>query len=465
MKGVLTAAKLMVSWQSLQRWTLAVGMVLLLLATGLGFAGIGIGGLSHWALIMMGVILVWAPPSLVLGLALRAFSAPRTVQLIPHGRAQLLAAAMLVSLVLALFVVLFVEFNILLQSWRAPLSRIHNPSWYSVLLWALMLQTVMFFTFFFGSASTYAWIGIMFLANLPRIAGDSLHVDFRPLLGSVPVCLGFVTISWSLFGAWYLRARKISPLRLNNDGWRGSNPMGFFGGASKRFTVSPRSAVSAYLVGAPSLFRVALRHSVIWLLFMLIVSVPFLHEPAEQRDGLVKALLISVFLPLGVIVLTSTSSALRRSRMLWLAGMGREQLFRQCEERGWRLAIAFGVLMTLFFLSVLWATNSHVNWGYLVLSIPAAVACSIYVGLIPVAGWRTPEVLCALCVMGVVWGAGVLWPLVAETAFTWPRLCLLSSEVATALALRAWARERWRHIDWLQCRIPRGASRLRRTGG
>ncbi|HEV2701874.1 MAG TPA: hypothetical protein VGV09_09610 [Steroidobacteraceae bacterium] len=147
--------------------------------------------------------------------------------------------------------------------------------------------------------------------------------------------------------------------------------------------------------------------------------------------------------------------AAERSRVLWLRGeWSTVQLFSRVERSFWRHNVC--VLGILVILMVVIGRYRDLPVVLLATGLPLLVlgtVLSTYLGLMLTRGLRLAESVLAVAVMLALMAVAVLAARNADDLLT---IVLLECGLAVmALALRYAARNRWAHIDWMQCRVDR----------
>jgi hypothetical protein len=133
-------------------------------------------------------------------------------------------------------------------------------------------------------------------------------------------------------------------------------------------------------------------------------------------------------------------------------------LFRLCEAQAWKFfgLAATPVLASLVIASII-RPSIGLDYTMLLALHFCSGACLLYLGLMHVRGWRAIDIACAFA-LGGVW---IMTFATAQFAVSRPSLApaIMAAMLAAAFALRLVAVHRWRHIDWLVCRLPRQLAR------
>lgn len=196
------------------------------------------------------------------------------------------------------------------------------------------------------------------------------------------------------------------------------------------------------------------------VLVALWISFLFLLAPGLSEAPLF--LLPFVVVPLNALV---AARAVRRARLLWLLGPQRTALFRAVEKAAVRPFLAFGggVAALTFALAVWHEGLPPASAALVAAALVAYGALAAYVGLLFVRGFGAAALLAAMAYAGPY-----AFTLLSAAAAAEHGAALAGS---TALALvaaavcRYAALRRWRTIDWIALRPPRGASQRTRAAG
>jgi hypothetical protein len=367
-------------------------------------------------------------PALFAGAALlRAWSAPRSHQLLPHFRGRMLAAVALLVASLVLWLGLLLVAPVLLEGRAVPAAVFVVP---------FGLVTAVFFWVWLFSGD-WRWavafvlvpLGFVVLVRTGPGAADAGSLPVWPLL------IG-AALAWAVFGLWYLRVRRVGPLMLTPAARR----------EVRSWTETPTrdTAIRAVLAwnGQPTFLPsfVAAVGGGAAVGLALLVAVLLL--PKLER----MPLLTSVIWPFVSMSMVGsvTSRIVHQSRLLWLRIEGdRDDIRWRIERAAWRSGLAtFVVIMTtaLIVTVPLGASMRELSLGLAVCA--SAAAYGGYVALAAVPGVKT-QVFC-YGLMGLTQLALIAR---AEPAVTSIAI-VVAAQILGAAALRALAVRRWRRIDW-----------------
>jgi hypothetical protein len=330
------------------------------LATVLGlgvmmFLGAAVlGGTGHgYSLAAFGSLATFGMPALIGGALWRALSTPRTVQLAPAGRMRLLLAAVgIVASIALIWVAWQALFDLgLPPQWRTDLAGFRQlfvgvfaaATWWGLASFIVSrspLAMLLVLVFTFGSA--WLW---------DRYASTMLLL---PQLWRQPWSVALPLTLWAVFGAWYLRARRIRP-----PGWLLPGSQSVIAAVAMAETantgLSRRVALERLLLGGTSVLRLLTQ----WLLVggLLLVILLLLARQGEQESRSVAHMAFAALILCPVIVAGLAAGVVRRARALWLpSGFSRGELFSHTEAVLLKLTITLWVLFAAFLL-VLWYTQ------------------------------------------------------------------------------------------------------------
>lgn len=444
MRSFLQLLKLAFWMRPLQRAlvVLAVGVALLALLLPEGAGPPGQPGIAP--VLMLGMVLVLVTPLFTSGLILRALSAQRGIQMLPHARLRLLAGTIGLVLVTTLFALLAIRIA------QQPMPPQHRPEagFYAmtfVLTFALATQLAI--AMFIGSRSPWWALVTVLVLQAPSIVMRLAGIETTPRLITGPVGLAFLVATWLVFGAWYLRAASISAV-----GWRGSRQMIWKGGtrALNEPVHSREEAMQRWLLGALT----PIRASLFWLAGTGLFIVIQLLFGKFSSPAVVSAMLL-VTLSLAASGLFGIGYAIaQRSRGLWLtAGRDRAALFAWSEGLLMRYVVhvALPFAMVGQILSVLLPTRPSLPGSFLLAGTGAMMLAMAWLGLATRRNVVWLDLVLGLAVI-VSWFFGLAMPLI--TGATEPRWGVLVLQFVLVLAVRMLAAWRWRVADWPRAQAP-----------
>jgi len=452
MRGILRTALLLCSWVPLQRRLLAIGLVL----TAVGHLGQSKFTLSTLALIS-GLALAVLPSLIVGGTMFRIISAPRTMHLAPHARLQMLLGVLLGLMIMAAFFTANMELLRLenAAAWPAGmrLSRIFAAT--------MAVETVLLFGMFFISRYALAvWFFILIAQiSAPLLARLPIGPAVASRLGVVNVIVLLTAGVWAVFAAWYLRARRIAPPM-----WADASAASSRRPATRERSIhsSRKAAIAIHLLGLPSIGRLVWRGIFVFVVSLIVMLTTIL-RPGAMMPNTGASFLFVAFCLIAFLPIVIAAGVAHRSRLLWIrSGCTRKELFQTCERLIWSCFATIGMPMLLLCL-VAWVFLPHqaTDWPYLLAMTLASALCSLYLGLMNVAGWRLLDVTAAVLI--VLLGLGVIvGPLFANAPLGSASIVIPVMGSLGALSLRAIAQQRWRRIDWLICKPPRLSSQALR---
>jgi hypothetical protein len=463
MSGALATVRLMFTALPLQRVLLLVGSLSAVVGLGATAAG-GHDSASWWVPMLLtgSCILGLSIPPFLGGILLRSLSAPRTVQLIPHGRLQLLIGSLLAELLTAsipaLFMVMIAAHGAHDRAHMAAIGHAPAMLFATIFVSIFAAATVAFVTLYYGSASQFGILApIVVIAIIPIAVHDFPQLQIREFPTSasdLAITLAGALGVWSLFGALYLRAGRIAP-----SVWGRAVT---FGGV----TVAPPQWLAARQSGAGELssqrdaMRVLLTGSHVggWAATaypVLSITVGGLfgfaliaggHRGALEGPG--RFLAVMVAYSGGLVSAMAILPMIGRARYLWLkSSLDRRQLFRETEVQSWRtLAILTLAAVSASVLICLLAKLSPRAIGEM-LTLPAVAGpLMIYVVLMHTRGWRLADIL-VTTVLSAIWLLGLVLSVLGLRGSAF--LLLLAIQIPLIPVLRAWASARWTRIDWM----------------
>ena len=461
MSGVFATLKLMFTAVRLQRAFLVVTS--LCVVAGLGLLATGAHDGAGWFLIGCCILAVVLPPFLG-GILLRNLSAPRTVQLIPHGRLQLLLGCFLAEALTATIPALF--FAMVAAHVAHERAHLASDSYPPAMLFALIfvsifaLATLFFITLYYGSASQFGILApIVVIAAFPIVGRTfpQLHIrEFPTSAFDLSITLAGSLVAWILFGALYLRAGRISPSmwgRAVTSGHVTMAPPQWLAareGIAAALPGSRRDAMRMLLTGSYPGFWSGVAYPALALIvgnlagFALVAT----GRHGGGLEGVGRFLAVMTAYSAGLASAMVILPMIGRARYLWLkSSLDRRQLFREAEAQSWRtlaiLTLAAGVATVLVcFLS---GVTPRVAGETLTLSTVSG-AVMIYLVLMHTRGWRLADIILST-LLSAVWFFGLIVSVLGAGGS--PLLFLLAIQIPLIPLLRAWALARWTHIDWM----------------
>lgn len=444
MRSFLQLLKLAFWMRPLQRAlvVLAVCVALLALLLPEGAGPPGLPGIAP--VLILGMSLVLVSPLFTSGLLLRALSAQRGIQMLPHARLRLLAGTIGLVLVTTLLALLAMRIA------QQPVPHQFRPGagFYAmtfVLTFAFGTQLAI--AIFIGSRSPWwalvAVLGLQAPGLVMRLAG----IESTPRLITGPIGLAFLVATWLVFGAWYMRMASISAV-----GWRGSRQMVWRGGtrALDQTVGSREEAMQRWLMGALT----PIRASLFWLAGAgLFMAIQLLFGKFSSPAVVTATLLVTLSLAASGLFGIGYSIA-QRSRGLWLtAGRDRATLFAWCEGLLLRYVVHVALPFALagLILSQLLPARPSLPGSFLVAGSLAMMLAMAWLGLATRRNGVWLDLALVLVVL-VSWFFGLAMPLL--TGATEPRWGVLVVQFALVLAARMLAARRWRVADWPRAQAP-----------
>lgn len=444
MRSFLQLLKLAFWMRPLQRAlvVLAVGVALLALLLPEGAGPPGLPGIAP--VLILGMSLVLVTPLFTSGLLLRALSAQRAIQMLPHARGRLLAGTIGLVLVTTLLALLAIRLA------HQPMPPQYRPAagFYSmtfVLTFAFGTQLAI--AIFIGSRSPW-WALVTILAlQAPNIAMRLAGIETAPRLITGPVGLAFLVATWLVFGAWYMRTASISAV-----GWRGSRQMVWRGGtrALDQPAGSREEAMQRWLLGALT----PMRASLFWLAGAGLLIVMQLLFGRYSAPPVVTATLLATLSLAASGLFGIGYSISQRARGLWLtAGRDRAALHAWSEGMLLRYVVHVALPFALvgLILSQLLPARPTLPASFLAAGSLAMMLAMAWLGLATRRSGVWLDLVLGLAVM-VSWFFGLAMPLFAGT--TEPRWGMLVVQFGLVVAARMLAAWRWRVADWPRAQAP-----------
>jgi hypothetical protein len=423
----------------LQRWLGGIGAVLCSLIV-MGALVSGEDGLWIFGLLVLFILAVF--PTLFAGPAvLRALSAPRANQLLPHFRIRMLGAvALFVAALLAAFAFLF---------WNAP-SPAGGRLQLQLLGYVFAFATAMFMWMFAqcGDARwVWLWIAMPLVLGIVRLSPSS----GQALLAGTPAWTwpAAAVAAWIVFAAWYVRARRIGPVVFAPQARRGA-----WASADLERNLTRERALRTLVTAEPPG-----RKTQAFVLFAALalgaVVIMVLLTPRGRLFPFT-----SFIWPFGAMLLLwgKATSIVHRSRLVWLRMPGPRDGVRREIERA-LLHNLRGAVLLLLGIAAIYASPLVGTAPTQVLAGLTAAACaalfSTYVAFASIPG-RVLHLVSFALMMALQLALLGIVPAIEASKPASPSLTAVgivaAVELGAAIALRALATQRWRHVDWLRLR-------------
>jgi hypothetical protein len=459
MKGIAATIGRLLWGNALQRWFLAIGLLLI----GSGFSAL----VNGWypvaqplfaTAVVMGVVAAAGPPLVLAPILFGALAAPRAVSLIPYGRFKLLLGALITQLLLALFISITLGALLAADAAASNLSvRVFAISFGA--LTVFFLNTYWFFRFrpAFLLFLLYPFIPPLLSALFSKAHLGRLLITPMGLAGMTAVSL----LVWAIFGVAFLRAGHVSlPLwNINGPGTTGARSA-LMNPTSTTMQFSQREAVRILLTGT-----VNMRPGVLMLGLLaggLVAVLGILTASGPNGPVLILSWAVICCFSAAMIPMAVTGLMVRRAKFLWLtAAMGRAELFTAVERYSWRVLFVVAGIALLFAIPMLaYSIHAHpANLPFIsILAIPFAAGASMFYGNMSyIRGTRLRDILLFLVVIALLLADMICGMVLSRT----PLLpAVIGAQVILVPLLRALAQKRWQTIDWLINRLPNPAARL-----
>jgi hypothetical protein len=449
MRGIARTVVQLVYGSGLQRWLLGIGLMLTVLGTVPRITGRNAALQDLCAFTgLVGVAIAVISPIVVGVIMFRAFSAARSVQLIPRGRWKLILGAFSAQLLLALFIALSVstlvsgtiDTGFAAKAFVITFSAltIFFVGFYSALNFRFGLLTWPIYILaapVFYRAFQQAHLGALLLTPIGRLMGLTVSV-----------------LAWPVFAIGYIRQRHITV-----PDWK---LVGQASSRAQRTSTNAKTAAAPERYGRKQAVRVLLtgvaniRRQMV--LFVLIISLAFLaamlittHFNVASRTAFVRAFIICLFA--GVVPAAPTGLMTRRAKSLWLTGrIGREELFTAVERQSWSMMLwVAGAAMALAMLALSFSLHAVPTPAQLlgILVVPLTAGASlIYVSLLLVRGKRFADTVLATGYTALLM-VEMFSALAQSPTSILPSL--LTANIIAIPLLRHMGLRRWHNIDWL----------------
>ncbi len=472
MKGVASTVLRLLWVSRLQRWFLAVGLALSLCGMG-AQAGLWPTGapLLYIFAAIIGLMACAFMPCVVDPLLFRSLSAPRSIQLIPHGRLQLVLGAFCSQLLIAVLVGAAIGTG----SGNGALNShgIFHALSSSASTAGAQLGTACVLSF--GAVSLYflifSWsmqyrLGVLML--LPLLAVPRLIAPIFPHLKpgaalTSPLGVGGVLsvtlLAWLVFSIAYVTQRQISVGGWNTVGlgYQKHTRSADAAGPGEPPRYSRPDSIRILMTGLVNVRRTMLWTGVVFGAVSVGFTILTLREARSAEHPGAWPMLLCLYAGMVPGVLAGVMA--RRAKFLWLtASMGRAEMFIAIERQCWRMTfVAVGVAMLFAVPLLVFGLHARPDPAQLLeyLAAPlAAGATLLYVGLLYVRGNRLTDLM-------IVAGNTILLAAAFfSTMSEWRGLSVLVSiQIILVPLLREVGRRRWTHVDWLRLRPPLAAAR------
>jgi len=453
MKAVLRLTLAYFDVVPLQRVLNALGVLLLLVALLVGFTADSTReGQLATGIAATGLWLFMLTPIFSAAVAMRIASTRSMLNLRPHGRVRMLAAATLLITLLAAMVTMPFMVGEWADSPRA--TRIGALTVFEIAWTVLALGWICIFALS-RSMHTLGLMGLLPVLVLGIGRSGAAWIPEPAWL------LAIAVVAWALFGRWYLRAGYVTrPVLVSSPSMDSSNnaPLQWLLSILPERDLPPSRERATFLFllgGTPAFF--ALTGAWMGLLFLAIHFIPAAIDSGERRhSSLLQMLPFLAFFPAAFAL-----NIVRRGRMLWLrGGRDRGSLFRVAELLGLRSAVTtWAIAAAVVILVVLLADPRSPGFVMLYAAAQAAVAvCLFYAGLSLINAWSVRDVL--LCVglsLAVIVQFIALEP--HKRANVDIAIGVLVIATVVALVLRWRAARAWARLDWRVARLPQVAVR------
>jgi hypothetical protein len=395
---------------------------------------------STLPLTFMGVAIMVVTPLLAGGTLFRMLSAPRAVLLLPHGKGRLLAGMIGVAM-LATLIWILAYFTAFLRV--PPKFRPDFEAYTIMYVLTLSFATQCSIASFVASRGPIWALVVLGAWQVPGLVLKLLGMTDVPRLIAGPVGLAMVVVSWTVFGVWYLRTR-----RMHSLGWatRGKGSAMASGLTVAQSPVTREEAMTRWLLGSGTPVRIGLQ----WLLGTgLLIGVQLLLGHLYGSPPVFVTAMVYSTLSLSAMVIGAVSYAIAsRSRGLWLnAGRSRLQLHAWCERLMLRSALAIGLPLVLLG-TLVWTfvtPRPALPGGYLLVAMVAPGLGAAWFGFMQLHRRLSLDAVAAL-LLAAGGFYGLVKPLFAGSMQThWG---VVAAQLALAALLREVAYVRWRAADW-----------------
>ena len=448
MKALARLCAVFITALPVPQWVVVVGLALMALA----FAATVVSPIFPKASVLpaaLGAAFVLMCTVFATGYVFRSLAAPRPHRLVPHFRATLLAATIVIVALAALV-------------WLAFWARWIDP------FAGRGVSLAGSFVIAFATLSVAVWLMFFFTGGPLRMLGTAvIGFSLAPLMrmihapAEIPIDVLVVStvVGWLAFGTWYMHARRIRSVIWLTP----SRPLERFD-ARRPLLAKLETRANAVRILLTGRTDQGVRDRLVSLLaaIALVALVVWFARGRAQNDAVIIATMsLTGAFSAAIVGLRAASGA----RRLWLRGArSRLQLFGTCEREMLLAAATFVVVFATPTALVMLQTNE--DWqAHMRALVPFGVSVFLggYVGLASVrcvgpVGWLAVVVL-------VVAGLAAVYVAASRLDFAVPLSGgIVAVQVACAAGYRMLARHRWRTIDWLGFRPPLPALFGRRAG-
>jgi hypothetical protein len=417
-----------------------------LAVTGFATSAVGVGLMvasrSGSVVALVGLACILVPTATTSGFVLRAFSSPRSQQLVPGFRRNMAAAIALVVAAQAVGA----AFGWWLLSEAPAVTALTE----GLTVGALLASTLLIWTFAMSGPPLQT---LLLLIATYGVGTWVTQVGTEWLPVSTPVAASVAcAVLWLLFGTWYRRTRPIAPVGI----YQSLSLPPALGGYQP--TQSTTQSAALYL-GDRLPWPLYRGLAVLTVLAAAAAAVVWVLDRLDRRIEIPLSTLLNLPLIVTFLGLPRVYRLVTHSRALWLRTPGlRAGVFRVCEAEALR-GVAWNVVFAGLLVGGFILARPSLTWDMLPLAVLLYLATGLllaYLGLMLVHGLRVIDLTAGLLLAAFSFVA--LQPLAAEPTEPLPVAAIVALEVLTALTLRSIAARRWSGIDWLELRAPRTRS-------
>lgn len=420
----------------MQRWLTVLGLgammglgVLLFPGTQLALNLSALGGVSAFAILLFLGGAFW-----------RALSAQRVVRLAPHGRRRMLLAVAGIAATIALA---WLAWQALFDLGLPPRWRTSAAIHRQLLVGVFAAATWWGMASFIASRSPLAILCVLASVIATRVIFWYIPgIPTLPQIWRQPWAIALPLLLWALFGAWYLRARRINP-----PGWLLPGGQSVFGAVAMtdaaRTNLPRRAALERLLLGGTSVMRLLLQWSLVAGVLLLVLNLIGRTSEGDARSVAHVSFAALILCP--VVVAALAASLVRRARALWLpSGFSRGELFGYIESTLLKLMLGMALVFSVFLL-LLWYSQP---W-HPATTLPLMLS-GLFIATLLIAGFvgARPgfwQGLVLIAVLTPIWLRAFIAPLFNLTPVgTW---WALAAGLVAIVALRELARRRWLKED------------------
>lgn len=392
----------------------------------------------------LGVMLVMIVPLVAGGAFFRMLSAPRSVLVLPRAKPRLLTGMIAVACGSTLIWILAYVFT--MRRYLPPDKQPDLEAYGMMFVLTLAFATQASIGIFVASRGPLCALLVLAAWQLPAIVLNVLGVDDAPRLLTGWVGFAGVAVSWTIFAAWYLRARRIGGI-----GWslRGKDSVLTQATVERRAPLTREQAMERWLLGASTPLRIGAQ----WLAgAALLIAIQWLLGRSSPPRAVSAMAFGTLSLCTAVTGAIAYSIAVR-SRGLWLnGGRLRVPLFAWCERLAWRATLA--IVLPIAALGALlwwWLPPAGVPGLFLLVSTLTMSVAAMALGLMQVRRAGFADAVVGLMILAS-WWMGVVAPLFEANGR--PDRLVIVAQIAVAVLAREIARARWRRTDWARRTLP-----------